>query len=99
MNGGHAMTIPAEGYSLIGAIIGAVIAVATTFFAQRSQRVLELQRAKETRTQLAFKEKSEKVYALAVDLAAAAYSFLWVTWEAAHENLDQETLNMYWDEI
>jgi hypothetical protein len=92
-------TIPTEAYALIGALIGASITLATTWLTQRGQSSLEERKIREARAQLIFKEKSEKVHQLAVDLSAIAYSFLWVTWNAEHGALDQNTLQQYWSEI
>jgi hypothetical protein len=91
--------IPAGAYTLIGALIGAAITLATTWLGQRGQRALEERKAQETRKQLVSKEKSERVYQLVTDLSAAAYSFLWITWGAQHDDLDQKTLQQYWDDM
>jgi len=99
-------TIPPEAYGLVGAalglvgaVFGASISLATTRFSQRNQRILEEKKIQEARAQLVFKEKSEKVYQLAIDLSAIAYSFLWITWSAEYDDLDQKMLEKYWDQI
>jgi hypothetical protein len=99
-------TIPPEAYGLVGAalglvgaVFGASISLATTRFSQRNQRILEEKKIREARAQLVFKEKSEKVYQLAIDLSAIAYSFLWITWSAEYDDLDQKMLEKYWDQI
>jgi hypothetical protein len=91
--------VPAEAYGLAGAVLGASITLVTTWLGQRNQRELETEKIREARKQLLFKEKSEKVHQLAVDLSATAYLFLWVTWSAEYDDLDQKMLQKYWDQI
>ena len=81
------------------ALVGAAIALVTTWLIQRTQRVLEQKKITETRVQLVYKETSDKVYQLAVDLSAASYLFLWLTWCAKHDDLDEKTLERYWADI
>jgi hypothetical protein len=92
-------TIPPEAYGLVGAalglvgaVFGASISLATTRFSQRNQRILEEKKIREARAQLVFKEKSKKVYQLAIDLSAIAYSFLWITWSAEYDDLVRKSL-------
>jgi hypothetical protein len=91
--------IPSEAYTLIGAVIGATITLATTWLAQYSQRHLEQERFKQGRVQLLFKENTEKMYQFASDLGAAAYSFILITWEAEHDSLDKKAADTYFAEI
>jgi hypothetical protein len=81
-------TISSGAYGLIGAALGASITLLTTWLSQR-----------ETRKQLLFKERSEKVHQFAVDLNTTAYLFLWITWSARYKDLDQKMLEKYWDKI
>lgn len=92
-------TIPAEIYGLFGTFLGAGITLLSTWLNQRGQKELESLRIQEARAQLARKEKAERVYQLAVDLTALAYSFLSITWEAEHSHLDKSLHDQYSKEI
>jgi tRNA nucleotidyltransferase/poly(A) polymerase len=82
-------TIPSGAYVVIGAALGAFITFLTSWRGQR-----------ESRAQLLFKEKSDKVHQFAVDLNTTAYLFLWITWSARYEKeLDQDMQAKYWDRI
>ena len=92
------MEISHEAYALLGALVGAFITFVTTLITQRGQHRLEKIKIDETRAQLVFKETSEKVHQLATDLSALAYAFLWITWGAHYDDLDQKALQKYWDQ-
>ena len=57
------------------------------------------EKIRESRTQLLFKEQADKVSQLAGDLGAASYAFLWVTWSAEHDDLDDKMMATYYRDI
>jgi RHS repeat-associated protein len=91
--------IPAGAYSLFGAVVGSAITFTATILAQRSERAREKIRLQEVKAQLLFKERADRLSQFAIDLGAAAYSFVWLTWSAENDDLDKKTVEKYWDEI
>jgi hypothetical protein len=92
--------IPVNVYSGLGGVfIGGLVTFLTTWLTQRGQIRLEDIRTRETRRQLVFKERAEKVYQFTVDLTALVYAFLTVTWDGEHGNLNPDLLKQYFDEV
>jgi hypothetical protein len=87
--------IPSEAYVLIGAALGGLISIVTTFLNQRAHRKLEKEKLREARKDALLKELGARFQAVAMDFSAAAHSMCSLTWHAAQGNMTQTLIDDY----
>jgi hypothetical protein len=87
--------IPSEAYVLIGAALGGLISIVTTFLNQRAHRKREKEKLREARKDALLKELGARFQAVAMDFSAAAHSMCSLTWHAAQGNMTQTLIDDY----
>jgi hypothetical protein len=87
--------LPKEAYALIGAISGAIIALAGSLLTLRGQRKTERVKLSAGRGDMLYKELLSRVQQLASDIGAAAHSMAWLTWVANEGRASKQMLDEY----